>query len=274
MNENLEVTAPAVGADSHAQFKGGVRAWIARLQATWASASFSDRIQLTTLVLGSVGLTIAIVSIWVLTAQIGIANHTNRVAIRGQLYQTENTLIGAEGSGERETFATIWTVVSTEVQPDAYARSLLELVTSDSTALAAPTARDLYLALYSREALADERRRSATTEARRLFLQVQSSVYHVHNAHDYRREGVLGPQEWQTWKGLIGEMNAHPILVSVVWHGYQHRYFSRAFGRFLKDEICNTAPHGVEHGTRNCTFAREYYPEMFASDWLARLPHY
>jgi hypothetical protein len=148
------------------------------------------------------------------------------------------------------------------------------LITNDPTALAAPNAEDLYYAAFDISALTDSTRRDATSELRRTFLHVQSIVYHVQNAFDFRKDQVLTHAEWLTWKGMIGEMNSHPVLMMVIWNGYQNRYLSREFGNFLRKELCGRSPYGPEYQARNSAFAKYYYPEMFEHDWSLALTTY
>ena len=132
--------------------------------------------------------------------------------------------------------------------------------------------------MFDAAAFDDPKRREATTQLRRLFLHTQTNFYHIHNAHDYWREGVLVDQEWLTWKNSIRETNAHPMLVTVIWQGYRYRYFSRAFGRFLQQELCaeSIPPDHAnpEAYIRGKEFIRLYYPEMLKSEWLDALPDY
>jgi len=112
-----------------------------------------------------------------------------------------------------------------------------------------------------------------------LFLYTQSNLYHVHSAFDYRNDGILTDPEWLTWKNLIREMNAHPVLLTVIWHGYRYRYFSRAFGRFLQQELCaNSVPPSGDADSdaykRGKEFIRVFYPEMLKDDWPNALPDY
>lgn len=248
--------------------------WSRALKQRWTPGTFSDRVQLAGLILTVIGLIVAIFTVSGLTKQLRVNDHTNRVAIRGQLYQTENALLGEEGSDNKETFATLWSEFPPEVQGRAYARSLLGLITADSAALTASSAEALHRAIYAPHALRDEARRTQTAELRRLFLFVVSNLYHMHNAFDYSKDGILRPGEWATWKGIIGEMNAHPVLLAVIWHGYQNRYLSRDFGDFLQEEICGRAARSRPTGVRNCEFARAYYPDMFEPGWSDALPNY
>ncbi len=73
-------------------------------------------------------------------------------------------------------------------------------------------------------------------------------------------------------------MHAHPMLLTVIWQGYQNRYFSRRFARWLQTQLCPTeVPADVSHTEafkRDREFARFFYPEMTRPDWPDALPDY
>lgn len=217
---------------------------------------------------------VAVISVVGLNNQLKISTGNSRVAMRSELYQTENGFFETEGADTSAALSSLWARVPPQISGPDYAIGLLRLITSDSAALAAQNAEALYHAAFDISALADSNRRGATSELRRTFLQVQSMVYHVQNAFDFENDEVLTYDEWLTWKGIIGEMNAHPVLMMVIWHGYQNRYLSQEFGVFLRDELCNRSPYGHEHSTRNCTFAKYFYPGMFEDDWSFVLASY
>jgi hypothetical protein len=215
-----------------------------------------------------------VLSVAGLTYQLGLSIATNRVAMRSQLYQTENAFFSEEGADESGALASVWARVPPQFVDHEYSASLLPLVTDDPTALAATSAGALYHAAYDISALAEPGRRAATSDLRRTFLYVESNLYHIQNAYDFRKDGVLSHEEWLTWKGIIGEANAHPVLMMAIWHGYQNRYLSREFGSFLRAELCGRSPYGSLYQARNCRFAKYYYPEMFRDDWSLPLPSY
>jgi hypothetical protein len=217
---------------------------------------------------------LAIPSVVGIGYQLNANNATNRVAVRSQLYQAENGFFEEEGSDSSAAYASLWARVPPQTTGREYGVNLLRVITNDSTALAAGSAEALYHAAYDLSVLADSARRDATFDLRRTFMFVLTDVYHVMNAFDFHDDGVLTYAEWLTWKGIIGEMNSHPVLMAVIWHGYQNRYLSRQFADFLRDELCGRSPHGPQYQARNCAFAKHYYPEMFRDGWSSTLPHY
>lgn len=235
--------------------------WIReRLASRWFPHSFADLVQLATLV-----------SVFFLYRQLRENTTTNQVAVRDQLYATENGLFEEERS---EGLSALWALLPAEIESAEYARTLLALVSSDSAVRRASAPEALFQAMMGAESFASPRRREATEPVRRLFLFVQSNVYHVHNAFDYRQDGVIREAEWETWNGLIAEMNSHPVLLMTIWHGHTNRYFSRKFGLFLRESICSDARRGPAVQSRNCEFAHQFYPEMFTESWPDRLPDY
>jgi len=282
-----DLPVPAGGTDDPAD--SSIQALVPphiRPRRQWRPRSFGDLVQGVGLFLTFGGLVLTAFTVHSLTRQLRANNQTNQVTIRGQLYQTENALLAAEGADDYQIFASIWASVPPDVSGAPYGQRLLGLITDDPVVLSTPNVEALYHRAYDAVTFADAQacnrtKTSADAQAcdrtnklRRLFLFVQSNVYHMHNAFDYYRGGVMNSEEWETWKGLVGEMNAHPVLLMVIWHGYQHRYFSRAFGDFLKEEICGRSAFGTDYRDRNCAFARYYYPEMFAPTWSAALPAY
>lgn len=67
--------------------------------------------------------------------------------------------------------------------------------------------------------------------------------------------------------------------VATYAHGeYRNRYFSRAFGRFLQQELCaDTVPFDdadPETYKRGKEIIRLFYPDMLKKDWPDTLPDY
>jgi hypothetical protein len=80
-------------------------------------------------------------------------------------------------------------------------------------------------------------------------------------------------------------MKAHPMLLTIIWHGYQYRYFSRKFGKFLKRELCcddkgSKDDPDLEAYKRTKEFIRGkdfillFYPDMLEEKWPDALPDY
>lgn len=226
--------------------------------------SFADKIQSVLLI--------------VLCFQLWENTKTNKVSIRAQLYQTE-AMMSADESGDNESaLSTIWAIVPYSIRQEKYGKALLELVTKEKTVLEARNAKELYYSMFGVPALTDESHQKTTLHLRRLFLFAQTNFYHVHSAFDYNRDGILSDGEWLTWKGLLREVNAHPIILAVIWQGYQNRYFSSDFARFLQTELCSeTIPADVadsEAYKRNREFILYFYPEMAKQNWPDALPDY
>ncbi|HYC55468.1 MAG TPA: hypothetical protein VEL28_11100 [Candidatus Binatia bacterium] len=217
-------------------------------------------------------------SLWVLYLQINENTRTNKVAIRGQLYQTEANLALEDATDDAQVLSTLWALVPPRIQRQEYARALLSLATTDETALKATNAASLYHSVFDAKVFSSRTRRRRTAALRRMFLTVQTNFYHVHNAFDYKGDGILDPEEFLTWKGLLREMSAHPLLLAVIWQGHRNRYFSEKFAEFIQRELCPDAmPEDVvgrRAFERNRDFVRYYYPEMVESDWPKGLPDY
>jgi hypothetical protein len=234
------------------------------IQRLWRKASLSD--------------IVAIIALPLVYYQLSEITKTNTVSIRGQLYQTELGPGADEARDDQQNLTTLWAQAPPNVTDHEFYATLIRLVTDDPTALKSKTAKELYHSMFDATVFADPQRRAATNALRRLFLYTQNNVYHVHNAFDYRKGGILRDEEWITWKNLVCEMNAHPMLLTVIWHGYRYRYFSRDFGRFLQRELfANSAPCGNADSDaykRGKEFIRVFYPEMLKDDWPNELPGY
>jgi hypothetical protein len=237
------------------------------------------------------GLLVAIISVWFLYAQIGKNTDTNKVELRGQLYDRQMRLANDMGAGD--AVSTLWALAPKEVTTDEYGRTFLRLVTKDSAAINAKNAAELYHAMFdvgvfdiqshqnggTRESTKAVATRSDDTKTlRALYLYTQNTFYHVHNIFDYQREEIVSEAEWRVWKGLLREMHAHPMLLTVIWQGYQNHYFSRRFAQFLQEELNPDAiPPDVmdeEEFRRSREFLRAFYPEMTSKQWPDRLPDY
>jgi len=241
------------------------------LQRLKTEISLADKLQL-------VGFIIAFISLWCVFFQLKENTKTNKVAIRGQLYQTEALTAADESGNDAQSLQTIWARVPPQIAGEQFSSTLLQLATTNKTAIKAKTPAELFHSMYDATVFANRSSCESTKNLRRLFLHAQTNLYHVHNAYDYKRDGILGNQEWYTWKGLIREMGAHPILLVAIWQGYQNRYFSRPFAKFLQNELCpESIPQDIadiESFKRDREFIRLFYPEMTKKDWPNLLPDY
>ena len=235
---------------------------------SWRSASFADRLQI-------IGALLTIFSLLLVWGQLRANNKTNKVSIRGQLYEREVEMASDEAS--EHVLNTMWALVPTNVRTQAYASTLLRLVTSDPAVLRSKSAAQLYHAMYDVGTLSNPGRRAATQDLRTLYLYAQTNLYHVHMALDYKRDKILGGPEWETWKGLLRESHAHPVLIATIWQGYQNRYFSRSFGLFLQAELLRAGPTDVRDlktFDRDREFICYYYSAMCNAHWAVSLPDY
>jgi hypothetical protein len=179
---------------------------------------------------------------------------------------------------DTKELSTVWALVPPQVSTEQVVPTLLPLVTSDPTALKSKSPAELYHSMFDVGVFADQSRSEATQGLRRLFLYTQDEFYLVQNIFDYKHDKIVSEGEWRVWKGTIREMHAHPMLLTVIWQGYQNRYFSRRFAQFLQAEICPddipTDLADVEVFKRDREFVRTFYPEMARKDWSEVLPEY
>jgi hypothetical protein len=134
-------------------------------------------------------------------------------------------------------------------------------------------------AMHDIEVFSSPSRRNATEGLRRTFGYLQNTLYHVNNAFDATDEGILEQGEWETWKGLLREAHSHPLLLTVIWHGYQNRYYSREFAAFLQQELILSLTASGQSPDytgqpRDREFLAQYYPAMTDKDWPLSLPCY
>ena len=233
--------------------------------------SLGDKVQ--TLVMGLTAGSLVLVS-----GQLLENNKANIAATRGQLYQKEDALSRDEREDEDEIMSITYLQVPARYQGMAYRDAILSLLDADSSVTSSESAAALVHALFDVDYFKDSEVRKKNKKARELFLHSQEVFYHIHNAHDYWQDGILSQSEWDTWKGQIREMGANPMLLAVIWQGWQYKYFSRKFGRFLQGELCSErAPENVidrEKYERDRNFIRKFYPEMMTTEWLEWLPDY
>ena len=202
----------------------------------------------------------------------------NKASIRTQLYQTEIQTSEEENSDGSQDFNSIWALIPPEVQNDKYGLKLLKMITNDKIALQSKNASELYNSMYGAATFENPQRRMDTRDLRRVFTYIQTLFYHVDNAFDATDEGILEPGEWETWKGLLREMHAHPLLLTVILQGYNNRYFNKNYARFIQEELCPeiipTDVVDIEEFKRDRNFIRFFYPEMFQREWSNVLPKY
>jgi hypothetical protein len=224
---------------------------------------------------------VAIVGLFLVIFQLRANNRTLKSSIRAQLYQTQNAATADEAADESAdkdiVLDTLWALVPHEIRRENYSTTLLRLVTKDQNALQAKSAAELYHSMFDAEIFNDPTRREQTRALRKLYAYTETNFYLVLNAFDYSRDHILTPGEWRTWKALIHHMHAHPMLLAVIWEGYQYHYFSRRQACFLKDELCSGSLDvtDAEEFTRDREFVQYFYLEMTQKDWPAdTLPNY
>ena len=223
---------------------------------------------------GNVGSAATIASLLFVGVQIGQSTKAARIEIRGQLYAGEFQMSKDEESDTSGTISDLWTGAPPDVSAERYGAHLLSRITTDRTVINAVSADDLLAAVFGTGAEPRPRSMDANN-LRRMYLFTQRYFYHIHNAHDYWREGIVADGEWLTWKGILKEMQAHPMLLAVIANGASYQYFSRPFASFLQEEICPSIGDDPV-AVRNCAFAQRFYPDMFADRalWLRRFPDY
>lgn len=224
------------------------------------------------------GFLLTVVGLFLVYYQLRLNNETNKVSIRGQFYDRQTAMGASVGAADAEILNTLWALPSTQFPTDQSLNLLSPIVTSDQTALKAKNPSELYRSMFDAAVFADLSRSKNTQGLRRLFLYTQDEFYQVHNIFDYKQDGIITEAEWHTWKGTIREMHGHPMLLTVIWQGYQNRYFSRQFAQFLQTELCPdgipTDVADVDGFKRDCQFVKSFYPEMLTKEWPNALPDY
>jgi hypothetical protein len=226
------------------------------------------------------GLVTTIVNIFMLLlvySQLREISNTNKVSIRAQLYQTDMELAGEDDKDL--LLKSVWALTPGGIRGPKYADMRMQMLTNDRTALKAKNAAELYHSMYDIAVFTSPARLAATEGLRRTFSYLQNTLYHVGNAFDATDEGILERGEWDTWKGALRETHNHPLLLAVIWHGVQNRYFSREFAGFLQKELylsmTTTGDKEDRAGLeRDQEFVAYFYPEMTGKDWGKGLPEY
>ena len=156
-------------------------------------------------------------------------------------------------------------------------------MTEEEAILNCKSASELASLTFDADILADNQengRRAKTAGLRVLWNSTQSYFYHVLEAHDHVKLGMLDKNEWETWNGIILEMGAHPLFLAVIAHGHRNRYFPRDFAKFVQAFVCppdGKIPEGVwdkEIYRRNVEFVKAFYPAMLEEHWADSLPDY
>ncbi len=161
------------------------------------SLNLQDGIQIT--FLGVTALSLALIVL-----QVEKSAQSNLAATRGQLYVTESSLAEAESEKEdednRSLLSSIYVTLAPTYSKENYQSALMGLIGGPEATQKANSANALYTQLYGYEAFRDLATRKDNADARKVFLHIQDIFYHVHNAHDYWKNGILTEEEWKTWK--------------------------------------------------------------------------
>lgn len=228
--------------------------------------------------LPAIELGVVTASVFVISFQLSENVKQNRVSIRGQLYETENSL-EKEGR-EDDILNSIYTYEESSTESWVFYKKLLSTATKNEKALNDTTPDGLYETMFGPNTLADSIQRKETENLRRVFLYTQAVLYHIHNAFDYQKDGILTKAEWVTWQGSIREMSAHPVFLTVVWQGHKFSYFSKKFAKFLQEITLSPDPKELKTKAdsldyqRDVKFIKLFYPEMALQNWADPMPDY
>lgn len=199
-----------------------------------------------------------------------------RNGIRTQLYKSYEHQIDA--THQWDFLNSLYTTLPAAMSGDSFRTNLLGMLTTDQLVLRAGTAEAPYDSMFGADAFSDARR-SGTEDVRRAYVHAQEVFYSLHVTFDYAMDGTLEVGEWNTWRETLLEMNAHPILLAVIWQGARHHYISRSFGEFLRRSLaaaeipCYVADH--RDYERDRAFIALFLPEMMDSNWPgASFPEY
>lgn len=237
----------------------------------------SDIIQLITTYLG-------LLTLIILVDQLRENTKTNKLSIRDQLYTAEAAYM-EEGKNIDE-LNSIWIKVDDSIYGLDYSRNLLKILTSDSLIINSQNVRELYFWINGYKSFEDTITKKNSELLRQFFLYAQTLIFHIHNAFDYQKEGIISTQEWTTWKGLIRDVSAHPIILVVFYDAILHKYCSQSFAEFIKEELLINSPKETDYENlldyefasktfkRDTSFIRLFYPDMFSKNWGAKLPKY
>lgn len=202
----------------------------------------------------------------------------NRVSIRGQLYQTE--LLYQQETMNDDSLNSLWTTIPSTVTRLNFSKVLLQNISNDSLIYNAKNVEELYKLIWGTDLITKNLTHQNAKNLRKLFLYTQSIIYHLHNVYDYKKEGIIDHVEWETWKGSIREMGAHPIFLAVLYNGIKYKYFSKGFVMVVFEEICTKNPKDLItkedylNYNRNRDFISIFYPDFLKKDWINTMPDY
>jgi hypothetical protein len=201
----------------------------------------------------------------------------NIVNVRAQLYAAEREL--ADRESQTPVLQLAFLRLGASVPPANYAAAILlqclppknenpegrgfmrlDLVAAsfahEEFLVQSNTAKKLFEILWSESMVMSPE----LTNLRALYLHIEKYLYHLHNAYDYDKEGVLPEGEWEEWNGLIRDIGPHPVMLACLFSANEHGYLSKSFAAELQNTYRSDARMRAVVGA--------YYPEMLDPHWL------
>ncbi len=168
--------------------------------------------------------------------------------IRGQIYAGDRSLYARENAEAGGRLNSIYAAIDPKgMDVKSYIRARLRLLApteSDPLLVNVKNADELYNALFGPEVylkrpfpLAGE-----FYELRKAELHVEEYFYHLAAVHDYRREGILKPGEWLTWRAWFANVGPHPLLLTAIYNALDEGYIGRDYAFEVRDALCGNDP--------------------------------
>lgn len=197
--------------------------------------------------------------------------------IRGQIYAGDRSLFQREFEHASGTLGSIYVDAAPGgLGTAAYVRKRLGLIAPADTPRAygaAKTAEELNTAIWGDGTYARSTPRvpEELKAIREAAIHVDDYFYHLATVYDYKREHVIAPGEWLTWRGWFDNVGPHPLLMMSIYSAIESGYTSRGFLEEVRDALCSKTPE-------NIPILREYlgpkYGPAFVDKQLTWMPEY
>lgn len=192
---------------------------------------------------------------------------TNRLTARSQLYATEQ-LIASRETGDA-VYGNFYVDVPNNLPPKDYCRLLINILSGDDSLSEITTAQGLHDYIWSTDTwrMADTgKKKEQLQQLRKIYLHSETYLYHIHNAFDYKEEGIISDGEWDTWAGLISDIGANPIFLSAIHSAYEQGYMSKPFAEELKQRLIQDPKQKEVIGF--------FYPKLLEQAWVNNFSTY
>lgn len=210
-----------------------------------------------------VGASAALVTMIVAIKACSIYQGANSVAARGQLYSNFEKI--ADRERDDLEYGLLLLDVPITVPVSDYSKHVLGSITDNIDIISIKSAEELFNIIWGIDFWKTGNKEDLK-RLRKIYLHAESYIYHLYNAFDYKKEGIMEEGEWMTWKASLDDMGGNPITFAAMWSAHRRGYFSKEFASELQKKYMNNKI--LEDRTKI------FYKEMLDASWLKAFPSY